>query len=148
MPTSGNPLVPQGTLNRIRGSINVVDIPALNVTAPFLGKEGISVTFDGNSTQMIQTMTGIVTSGEPFIMANMTVNLLRTQGLANQYKNQLELNSLIGDIMLTPDASTLSQYTFHNCAIQSVDPLKVNGMDAGFVVHLTGYYLINSNLFS
>lgn len=148
MPTSGNPLVPQGLLNRIRGSVNVVDHPTLNVTASYLGKEGITVTFDGNSTMMIQTMTGVVTSGEPFVLANVAVNLLRTQGLPAQYKTQMEQNTVIGDIVITPDASTLPQYTIHNAAIQSIDPIKINGTDAGFVIHLTGYYLINNALFS
>ena len=45
--------VQQGTLNRLRGSLTIPDLPELNVTAPFLGKEGIAMSFEGNSTVYI-----------------------------------------------------------------------------------------------
>jgi hypothetical protein len=33
----GKPLVPQGFLNRVRGALSVTDVPALNITASYLG---------------------------------------------------------------------------------------------------------------
>ena len=40
---AGNPLIDQGVLNRIRGSVQWADFPGLNVTAPFLDREGINL---------------------------------------------------------------------------------------------------------
>jgi hypothetical protein len=145
---AGNPLIAQGTLNRLRGSVVIPAFPALNVTAPFLGKEGIRVTIEGETTVYVPTMTGAVTSPEPYQMANIVMALLKTQGLAAAYKAQMELIATIGDITVTPDTSVLPIYNFTNCAIQSLRELNFAGDDAGFVITLRGYYNINSQLWS
>lgn len=143
-----NPRVPQGTLNRVRGSVIVPSFPNLNVTAPFLGKGAISINLQGQATQMIQTLTGVVTSPEPYMMAQITINLLRTQQLANLYKARMELDTLIGDIQIIPDVNTLSNYQLLNCSIGAVRELPFTGDDAGYVVTVDGYYEVNSNLWN
>lgn len=148
MATQGNPLIAQGTLNRIKGSVQVTANPALNVTAPYLGKDGISLALEGEATTFIQTMTGAVTSGEPYMMVTVTVELLKTQGLAAQYKSQMENNSVIGDIVVQPDTITLPSYPIINCAIESVADMPMNGSDAAFRVRLRGYYVINNSLWA
>jgi hypothetical protein len=143
---AANPLIAQGTLNRLRGSVVVAGFPQLNVTAPYLGKEGISLALGGESTTYLDTMTGAVTSPEPKMMVNCVVHLLKTQPLAALYKAQMELLSLIGDITVIPDAATLGNYQIINCAIAAVSELRFSGEDAGFGVTLKGYYLINAAL--
>ena len=143
-----NPLVAQGTLNRIRGSIVIPNFPALNVTAPYLGREGIRLTLVGKSTVYIPTMTGAVTSPEPYQMVATEVHLLKTQALANAYETQKQLLATIGGYVITPDTSTLTTYSIINGAISEVRQLNFDGTDAGYVVTLEGYYLINSSLFS
>ena len=59
---ANNPLIPQGTVNRLRGSVIWNDFPQLNVTAPYLGTDGIGFSLDGESTVFLPTMTGAVTS--------------------------------------------------------------------------------------
>lgn len=142
----GNPLVPQGTLNRLKASLVLPDLPALNVTASFLTKEGIGISFQGEITTMIQTMTGTVTSPEPYQMATVLVRLLRTQTLADAWKQQLETSSLIGDITVRPDTTTLSPYQILNCGIMTVGDLTFAGQDAGYGVSIAGYYPVNANL--
>ena len=39
---AGNPLIDQGVLNRIKGNVTWNNFPGLNVTAPFLDKDGIN----------------------------------------------------------------------------------------------------------
>ena len=146
--TSGNPLVPQGTLNRVRATFQCVATPALNVTAPFLGKEGLSLALEGETTLYIPTMTGAVTSPEPYMMVTVNLHLLKTQGLAATYKSQMENLSTIGDCVITPDASTLPTYSLVNCAIESVTEMPMNGTDAGFNVRIRGYYITNNALFN
>lgn len=141
------PNLPQGTLNRLRGSLSYTDNSALNVIASNLGPEGISVSFGGGATTRIDTMTGQVTSPEPFIPVKLTVNLLRTQSLANQYKTQQELNSLLGDLTFRTDAVTLGVYQFTNSSIGRVGDMRVNGKDAGYALEVDGTYNINSSLY-
>lgn len=69
-----NPLVPQGFLNRVRGAVSITDVPALNVTASYLGKDGISMRPDGPATDILPTMTGTVGSQVPYQQVTLTVH--------------------------------------------------------------------------
>lgn len=145
---NSNPLIAQGSLNRLRGSVIWGNFPGLNVTAPFLGPEAIRLALDGESVVYLPTLTGAVTSPEPYMMISMGINLLKTQSLSDQYKQQMESDSLLGNGTVRPDASTLSPYPLVNCAIKSVRELTFAGTDAGWHVMIGGYYLINANYFN
>lgn len=142
-----NPLINQGSLNRVRASIVWSQNPALNVTSSYLGKQGIKLALEGESTLFIPSMTGQVTSPEPYMSINLTINLLKPQALPALYKAKMETNALLGDGTVRPDAIALPPYAIVNCAIQSIRELDFNGEDAGFVVNIRGYYLVNSILF-
>ena len=141
-----NPTVSQGTLNSLRGSWTWSAFPGLNVTAPYLGREGISLTFEGESTVYINTMTGAVTSPEPYLKITAELALLKTQSLSNAYKTQIETMSTLGDATCRADALALGLYQFSNCSLQNVRALRFNGEDAGYVVTVGGVYYINSAL--
>lgn len=143
-----NPLISQGSLNRLRASVTWGNFPNLNVTAPYLGKEGIKLTLEGESTKYFDTMTGSVTSPEPYLRINMIVNLLKTQALADLYKKQMESLSTIGDGTVRPDSTPLSPYQIINCSIQNVEQLDFSGESPLWAVRLGGYYLVNSSLFT
>lgn len=142
-----NPQIQQGSLNRLRASVVVPGDATLNITAPFLGKEGISVSLDGETTAMLGTLTGVVTSPEPYQMVTIRAQLVKSQSLAAQYKKAMETNSQIGDVTIRPDAASLPAYTFNNCAIEGVDELKMNGTDPAFMIRIRGSYPINSALY-
>lgn len=143
-----NPLVSQGSLNKIRASVTWPSFPNLNVIASYLSKEGIRLTLQGESVLYLPTMTGAVTSQEPYMMIECTLNLLKSQALANQYKQQMELNALLGDGTIRPDATPLSPYSITNCAIKGIRELDFSGEHAVFAVQIGGYYLVNSSLFN
>jgi hypothetical protein len=143
-----NPLVSQGTLNLLRGSVSWPNFPTLNVTSSFLGKAGIHLALDGEATTFIDTMTGAVTSPQPYQMITLTMHLLKTQGLSDAYKKQMETNALIGDGVVRPDVSTLSPYDVVNCSILTAHEMSFAGDDPHFVVVVRGYYMINSNLWN
>jgi hypothetical protein len=144
-----NPQIPQGVLNRLTAAINYPDFPTLNVTASYLGKEGISITFDGPITTPIETMTGIVQSPEPYQKVSVAIHLLKTQALANAYKTQLEQLSLIGDGTIITDANhNLGAYQLSNMTIFNVNPVKFDGMDAGWIVMMNGIYYVNAGLWN
>ncbi len=139
-----SPLQPQGSLNRSRGSILIPAYPSLNITASFLGKEGISAAPKGPATTRIGTMTGSVTSPEPYRDFTITAHLIKAQSFADSWKMQEEINTLLGDVIVRPDSPTLSPYQYDNCSLDGVNGLTINGMDAGFIITISGIYYINS----
>ena len=106
------------------------------------------MSFEGVVTTPIDTMTGIVQSPEPYQRCTVAVHLIKSQALANAYKTQIELNSLLGDMTVRPDAVALGPYELSNVAINGVNPLKFDGTDAGWVVMLSGIYYVNSSLWN
>lgn len=145
---AGNPLVAQGVLNRIRGSVTWDSFSALNITAAFLGKEGIRLALEGVASKAIGTMTGTVQSPEAYMMCSITLNLLKSQALADAYKKQIELSNVLGNCTVRPDTTTLSPYQLLNVSINPPNDQDFSGESAGYVVKATGYYLVNSSLWS
>lgn len=143
-----NPQVVQGTLNRLLASVVYANFPNLNVTSAYLAKEAISLGFDGDTSQLIGTLTGAVTSPEPYIYGTCTMHLLRTQALGNAYKLQIETNTTMGSVTVIPDSVALSSFELNNCVLQSIQEVAFDGTQAGLIVRLRGVYSINSTLFS
>lgn len=144
---ASNPLVPQGTLNKLRGSVSVIDLPQLNVTSSFLGDDGISLSFEGDASAYLGTMTGAVPSPNPYQMATVTLHLLKTQVMSSQWKAQMESDTSIGDVSITTDASTLDGYYLSNCTIKGVQELTFAGKTPDYTVTVQGIYYINASLF-
>ncbi|MWU29142.1 hypothetical protein GP934_27470, partial [Escherichia coli] len=61
-----NPMIPVGTLNRVRASVKFTSHSELNVSASFLAKEGVELSFQGNITEFLPAMTGAVQSPQPY----------------------------------------------------------------------------------
>jgi len=143
-----NPQVIQGTLNRLLASVVFADFPQLNVTSSYLAREAISLGFDGDTSLLIGTLTGAVTSPEPYIYGTATIHLLRTQNLANAYKTQIETNTTMGSVTVYPDTIALSPFQLNNCVLMSVQETAFDGTQAGLIVRLRGVYSVNASLFS
>ncbi|HFR4127878.1 TPA: hypothetical protein ACSA7L_004606 [Yersinia enterocolitica] len=141
-----NPLVPQGFLNRVRGAVSVTEDPSLNVTASFLGKEGVSLRPDGPATDILPTMTGTVGSQAPYQQVTLTVHLLKTQALAVAYQNRFATDTSLGEIVVTPDANTFGNYTVLNSYLVNFNEITMNGMDPGYVATISGYIITNDNM--
>jgi hypothetical protein len=146
--TTGNPNIPQGNLNRIRASVVFASNPQLSVTSPFLGKRGITLSFQGEATVMIDTMTGMVTSPEPYLRAIATLHLIKAQSFAQNFKTQLELLTTIGNATIRPDSAVMQPWIIQNCALMSPGDQDFSGGDADFPVRIVGIYQVNSSLFS
>ena len=141
-----NPSINQGTLNRLVGSVLVPDFPELNATAEFMGDEGIGITWSGETTTFIPTLAGVVNSPEPYQQVSVALHLLKTQFLANLYEAQRRANAIVGDIVVRVDNRDFTPFEFLNCAIQNVEPIRVNGKDAGYRVTLMGFQQVNNDL--
>lgn len=149
---AGPPLISQGTLIRVRGSLIWTDFPGLAITAPYLGKGGITIAFNGPRTVQIDTMTGAVQSPEPYIPCTITANLLHTQALARAYQTQEQLTTILGDATLRPDllpsAGGIALYQLTNGAIDDVRELSFAGQDPGYMISFKVYYSVNNSLYS
>lgn len=146
---AGNPLIDQGVLNRIKGSVTWTNFPGLNVTAPYLDREGINLRKDGPVTTQHPTMTGTTQSPEPYVPVSLTIALLKTQALSDAYKSQAEDSSILGPCTVYPDVSTgLTPYQLYNMAIQAIGDLVFNGTTPLYGVTCSGYWVTNNALFS
>ena len=143
-----NQQIQQGTLNRLLASVVYANYTQLNVTAGYLSREAISLSFDGDTSMLIPTLTGAVTSPEPYIYGTVTMHLLRTQALGNAYKTQIETNTTMGSVTIYPDTQVLSPFQLNNCVLMSVQETAFDGTQAGLVVRLRGVYNINSTLYA
>src|SRR5579864_2586586 len=96
--------IAQGQLNRIRAAINWTDpgLHDLNISAPYLGKEGIRMAFEGNATDYFPTMIGAVPSPVPYQICTVTVNLLKTQAFGANYQLRFTTNTIMGDMTIIP----------------------------------------------
>jgi hypothetical protein len=144
-------ITPQGTLNKLAASIVWTNYPALTIISSYLLPEGIDMTPEGNATTIFPTLTGTVTSPEPYLMVRFMAHLIKSQPLSNTFKLQMEQSTLLGDCTIWPDVPVgegLGPYQIGNTAITSVDRLSFAGRDAGWVISFTGYYQINSALWN
>ena len=143
-----NPVLSQGTLNRVRGSIIIASFPSLNITPAFMGKNFITVDFDEDYTDQIETATGVVNSPEPYIMATVTVGVLRTLPLALAWREQAKATSILGHISVHSDTTAFPVYHFRSVVIKKFDPGAYDGKDPVSRLTLRGVYDINNDLWN
>lgn len=142
------PLVPQGTLNRVRCSIVVPNYTTLNITAPYMGRNFATITFEGDFTKLIGTGTGGVPSPEPYVMATISVGILRTQALASSWRTQWETQGSLGNVSIFSDTAAFAEFDLIDCVIQHFNPNAYDGEDPVSQLTLQGIYPINSALWS
>lgn len=139
-----NPNAIPAPLNKLKASVTIHSLPELNVSAEFMVPEGSSLTFQGQPTTNLPTMTNVARSQEPYLMARLTAHLAKSMPLANAYKARAELDSALGNITVRTDTKPLDPYEIGNCSIVGFDPVSFNGRDAGFVVTIEGVYMVNA----
>lgn len=145
----GNPLVDQGVLNLLAANVSWSNFPALNVTPSFLDKSGLTLRQETPATAQHDTMTGLVQSPQPYMRVALYIPLLKTQGLSDAYKRQMEANTIIGDGTVYPDVTAgLSPYQVANMAIVDVGEMNFGGTTPLWGVTLRGLYYVNSNAFN
>ena len=143
-----NPLLIPAPLNRVRANVNIPAVDNLNVTAPYLGADGISVTFNGNVTTQLMGLTSTINSEEPYIPAQIKISLLKSLALSSQWLNQTQNSPTLGQVSVTSDTAAFETLTFYNCAIMSVGDVNMNGTQAEFVITINGYWPVGGDLFN
>jgi hypothetical protein len=143
-----NPIAPQGTLNRALTSVQVIQLPQLNVTAGYFGTKVARLTFEGDTADYIGTLTGAVPSPRLYQVVTITMYLNKSQGLSSLWELQRSTNASIGDVVITTDSTTLPDYFLNNCILQNIPDLELTGENNDYPVTLKGVYYINSSLFN
>lgn len=144
----GNPLIDQGTLNIARIGLQVSAFPQLNVTAPYLGSGGISLTPGGPATTFIPNLTGRTVAPEPYQPYTIGLHLVRSQLLAGLWEAQRVKLAYLGDILVFTDSLKLPSYSFAQCSIENIGDITSNGKSAEYMVTIGGTYVTNNDLFA
>ena len=90
------PNVNLGNLNKLLASVIYPDNPGLNINPPFLTKDGISWNPQGPTSNMLQGLTGGIPSPEPYVLVRVTIHLLKSIALSENYLQQIENNCMVG----------------------------------------------------
>lgn len=143
-----NPLITQGTLNRALTSVSVVEHPELNVTSGFFGTKVASISFEGEASDYISTLTGAVPSPRLYQMVTVTMYLNKSQFLSSLWEQQRLTDTGIGDVNIVTDSPTLVNYYIQNCILQNIPSLDLTGESNDYPVTLKGIYSINGSLFA
>jgi len=143
-----NPYLSAGPLNRVRCSVVVTAIPTLNITSRFMGKSFAHIEFEGDFNQQIETATGVVNSPEPYVMATITVSLLRSQGLSAAWLAQAQNTTILGDVTIYSDTSVWPAISLSDVGIKSISPGAFDGTDPVVRLVMRGSYNINSTLWN
>jgi hypothetical protein len=139
--------VPQGNLNRLLASVTVLGNSALNVISGYLAPEAIRLSFDDMATDLLPTMTGMVSSPKPYQGVTVTVALVKSTPLAVTYQRQFAISTLLGDATVIPDAANMDPYPLHNMTLETIREMNLGGTEAAMVVTLRGYREVNAGFF-
>lgn len=143
-----NPTLIPGNLNRIRGTILVPGNATLNVTAPFLGKEGIVIAPQSAVVTQMQGMTTVVNSEEPYQIVQVTAAIMKSLALSAAYIEQIKNSPTLGTVTITPDTSTIPAFTLYNVAITNWSQISMAGLQPDFTVTFQGQYNVSQDLWN
>lgn len=143
-----NPNLFPSNLNRIRGTILVPGNATLNITAPFLGKEGIVIAPQSAVVTQMQGMTTVVNSEEPYQIVQVTAAIMKSLALSASYLNQIKNSPTIGTITITPDTAVMDSFTLYNVAITNWSQISMAGLQPDFTVTFQGQFNTSNDLWS
>ena len=143
-----NPTLIPGNLNRIRGTILVPGNATLNVTAPYLGKEGIVIAHQSAIVTQMQGMTTVVNSEEPYQIVQVTAAIMKSLALSAAYIEQIKNSPTLGQITVTPDTTTLPAFTLYNVAITNWSQISMAGLQPDFTVTFQGQFNVSNDLWN
>jgi hypothetical protein len=144
-----NAAVAQGTLNRMVANVTVESDHNMDIASGNLGTEGIRLAFDGNATELLNTMTGMVTSPVPYQPCTLTIAIVKSaaNSLANYYKMRFTTTTLLGRITVFPDTQLITPFNLQNMVLENIREMLFNGTEPILSVTLRGYYEVNQEFF-
>ena len=141
-----NPNLIPSNLNRIRGTVLVPGNATLNITAPYLGKEGITISPQSAVVTQMQGMTTVVNSEEPYQIVQVTAAVMKSLALSAAYIDQIKNSPTLGTVTVTPDTTVLAPFTLYNVAIVNWGQMSMAGVQPDFVITFQGLLPISNDL--
>ena len=151
-------IIQQGTINRLYATVMPGDstISQLKVISGFLGADAIRLAFDDTATDLLPTMTGMVTSPRPYQGVTLTIAIVKTTTCAAAYMARFLDNTYVGQVTVTSDApaqgagisaSGLGIFVLYNMTLETVREMLFNGSEPIVAVTMRGYRYVNDNAF-
>lgn len=143
-----NPLIPQGELSLTDAAVHWNSYPALNATASNMAEGMVRLGFEGEATRYLRTATGVVLSPQPFLMARLTLSLLKSQTLPAAYLQQLQVTSILGACTVYGDVdeSIFTPFNLTNMGMNGIPEVVFNGAETAITFTFTGQYYINTTV--
>ncbi|MGL5386635.1 MAG: hypothetical protein ACRDCA_12405 [Serratia sp. (in: enterobacteria)] len=141
-----NPFVSQGVFNKVRASVKFTQHPELNITAAYLTQDAIDIQFQGDAGVLLPTMTGGAPSPNPYQMINVQIHLVRSQGMAQLFKNQIETDTFLGEAKIFSDTTTLGDFVIRSATLRSAGDVSFAGRDPAFLISVFGIYDVNKDM--
>ena len=143
-------ITPQGTLNRLKASCIFPNFSGLNINSGNMGKGFVTVSFDGDFDNLLHTATGAVTSPEPYVMATVAVDLLRSQPLSGAWIAQAKSITDLGSMSVFPDVVTTAfpEIDLVNVILKHIDPGAFDGTNPVVRATFQGIYYVNTALWT
>jgi len=136
-----------GNLNKAQVAIRFANFPLLNITAESLGDGMVSVASSGEITPMLPTATGLVASPAPFIQHTVNFSIVKTNPLAQLMLDTIRSNSMLGQIEITTDSTSLAKQVYENAVFQTYDTFTYNGKEPAIGFSIGCYEATNNGLF-
>lgn len=143
-----NPNIQLGNLNRVRASVVVPAFSALNIISSYMTDRFVSISFDEDFVGQIQTATGIVNSPEPYVMASVTTQVLRTLPIAGSYISQAQSNAILGTVVIHSDSTSFPAIRIRNASLLRPQPGEYSGKSGALDITLRGVYEVNNDLWN
>lgn len=143
-----NPLINLGNLNRVRASVVFPSFTALNITSSQMGRRFVSLVYDEEFVQQIQQGIGIINSPEPYVLATITCDILRTLPLAQAFISQVEATAVLGTVKVHSDTSAFPVRTVHNASVLKADPGAYDGIAGVLALTIRGIFYPNNDLWN
>jgi len=141
-----NPNLIPSPLNRVRANVSIPAYPDLNVTASYLGAEGISVSFQGNVATQLMGLTSTINSEEPYVPSQIRISLIKSLALSSQWISQIQNSPSLGTVTVQSDTAQFPAITFYNCVITNIGDVSMAGKQAEFQITVSGYWSVSNDL--
>ena len=141
-----NPNLIPSPLNRVRANVSIPDNANLNVTASYLGADGISVTFQGAIATQRMGLTSTINSEEPYVPTQVRISLVKSLALTGQWMTQIQNAPTLGTLTIQSDTAEFPAITLYNTVITNIADVSMAGKQAEFVITISGYWSVSNDL--
>ena len=141
-----NPNLIPSPLNRVRANVSIPDNANLNVTASYLGADGISVTFQGAIATQLMGLTSTINSEEPYVPTQVRISLVKSLALTGQWMTQIQNAPTLGTLTIQSDTAEFPAITLYNTVITNIADVSMAGKQAEFVITISGYWSVSNDL--